>query len=107
MTLALTGMNVYIYYCWGWMTSKQAKKNFVFSETNFYNMGNYQCLFLSPLSFENNFFFWLNLPGLIYSGLLIESFAGSGVLLGAYLLNCRVSAATTPMVHRQLGYHKV
>ena len=100
MTMALTGANIYIYYCWNWMTSKQAKKNFVFSETNFLNMGNYQCMLLSPLSFENNLFFWLNLPGLVYSALLVESAIGSGALIGAYLLNCAVSAAATTIVHR-------
>ena len=82
------------------MTRRQAKNNFVFSETNFLNIGNYQSLFLCPLSFENDMFFWMNLPGLFYSGMLIERFMGPGALLGAYLLNCGVSAAATTAVHR-------
>ena len=89
------------------MTPRQARSNFVFSETNFYNLGQYQSLFFSPLSFENNMFFYANLPGLIYSGLLVERVCGPGALMLAYLLNCGVSAATTTAYHRQIGFHKV
>eukprot|EP00354_Favella_ehrenbergii_P010490 CAMPEP_0170457324 /NCGR_PEP_ID=MMETSP0123-20130129/4656_1 /TAXON_ID=182087 /ORGANISM="Favella ehrenbergii, Strain Fehren 1" /LENGTH=148 /DNA_ID=CAMNT_0010721083 /DNA_START=264 /DNA_END=710 /DNA_ORIENTATION=- len=89
------------------MTPRQAKSNFIFSETNFYNIGNYQSFFACPLSFENNMYFYANLPGLIYAGLLVERICGPGALLGAYLLNCAVSAATTTAVHRQIGFHKV
>lgn len=63
-------------------------------------MGHYQSFFLCPLSYENNFFFWMNLPGLFYSGMLIERYAGAKVLLGAYLANCLVSGATTVYHHR-------
>ena len=52
-------------------------------------------------------FFYANLPGLIYSGLLIERVCGPAALLLGYLLNCGVSAAATTAVHRQIGYHKV
>ena len=79
----------------------------MFTETNFYNLGNYHSLLLSPLSYENNFFFWLTLPGLLYSSFLIEKYLGAGVLVGSYLANCVVSAATTCVVHRQIGFHKV
>jgi len=88
------------------MTPRQARNNFVFSETNFYNVGNYQSLFLGPLSFENSMFFWMNLPGLFYTGLLVERFCGPAVLLGAYLINCVVSAATTTITHRKIGFLK-
>ena len=39
--------------------------------------------------------------------MLIERFLGPGVVLGGYLLNCAVSAATTTVVHRQIGFKKV
>ena len=41
VTLALTGTSIYIYYKWGRMAPRQARSNFVFTETNFYNVGNY------------------------------------------------------------------
>ena len=107
VTLALTGTSIYIYYKWGRMTPRQARSNFVFTETNFYNVGNYQSLFLCPLSYENGLFFGANLPGLFYAGMLIERFLGPSVVLGGYLLNCAVSAATTTVVHRQIGFKKV
>ena len=103
----LTGANLGIYYCWQTWNWRKAHLNFNFSETTFWNLGYYQTLFLCPLSFENNFFFYANLPGLIYSGLLIERHLGPAVLLGAYLTNCLVSAGTTTAVHRQIGYHRV
>lgn len=86
------------------MTKKQCHSNFVFSETNFYNNTNYQSLFFNPLSFENGMFFWMNLPGLFYAGMLIERFVGPGALIGAYLLNCGVSGLTTAVYHRQMGW---
>ena len=49
----------------------------------------------------------MNLPGLIYSGMLVERHLGPAILIGTYLLNCLVSAATTTAVHRQIGYHRV
>ena len=100
VTFLLTGSSIYIYYKWQKLTPRQAHCNFVFSETNFYNVGNYQSMFLCPLSFENNMFFYFNLPGLFYSGMLIERFCGPVALIGAYLLNCGVSAAATTIAHR-------
>ena len=79
----------------------------MFCETNFYNLKKYQCFFASPLSYENNFFFYANLPGLIYTSVLIEGFFGAPTLIGVYLANCAISAATTTLVHRQIGFHKV
>lgn len=38
---------------------------------------------------------------------MIEKFLGARVLLGAYLANSLVSAATTVYVHRKIGFHKV
>ena len=52
-------------------------------------------------------FFYLNVPGLMYAGMLIERMCGPAALIGAYLFNCGLSAATTTAVHRQIGYHKV
>ena len=79
----------------------------MFSETNFYNVGNYQSLFLCPLSFEHGMFFCMNLPGLFYSGLLIERYLGPAAIIGCYLMNCVVSAGATTAMHRHLGFHKV
>ena len=107
VTLALTGTSIFIYYKWQKMTPRQARSNFVFSETNFYNVGNYQSMFLAPLSYENNLFFYMNLPGLMYAGFMVERFCGPGPMIAAYLVNCGVSAAATTIAHRQLGFHKV
>ena len=52
-------------------------------------------------------FFYLNLPGLFYAGFMVERFCGPGAMIAAYLLNCSVSAATTTIAHRQMGFHKV
>jgi hypothetical protein len=67
---------------------------------NVLNQGNYQSILLNPLSFEQNFFFFLNFPGLVYASYLIERSLGSRFLLGAYLLDCGVSALTTALYHR-------
>lgn len=107
ITTLITGASISVYYYWQKWTPRQCRINFVFTETNFYNLKNYHSLLLSPLSYENNFFFYANLPGLIYSGYLIEKFLGARVLLTAYFTNCLVSAATTVGVHRQIGFHKV
>ena len=107
VTLALGLTSVAIHYKWNQWNSKRAERAFVFSEMNFLANRNYQSLFLCPLSFENNFFFYTNLPGLVYSAYLIEKHLGGRVLFGAYLLNCLASALTTVVVHRKIGYHKV
>lgn len=107
LTFLMTGASAMIYYQWGKMTPRQARNNFVFTETNFYNLGHYQSLFLAPLSYENGMFFAANLPGFFYSAMLVERFCGPSGLAAAYLLNCCVSAATTVAAHRQIGYHKV
>ena len=39
--------------------------------------------------------------------MLVERHLGPGILIGTYLANCLVSAATTTAVHRKIGYHKV
>ena len=49
----------------------------------------------------------MNLPGLFYAGMLIERSCGPAALIGAYLLNCAVSAGVTTAVHRQIGFQKV
>ena len=71
------------------------------------NHGNYQSILLNPVSFESNFFFYMNFPGLLYSAYLIERYVGRRFLIGAYLLNCAVSAITTSLYHRQIGFKKV
>lgn len=100
MSIALTGGSVAIYYCWQNWNHRKSRVNFIFTETNFYNLKNYHTLLLSPLSYENDFFFYATVPGLLYSSLLIERHLGSRVLLASYLVNCAVSAATTVYVHR-------
>ena len=100
VTLALGCTSITIYYLWNKWNYQRAHRSFVFSEMNATHLGNYQSILLNPLSFEQNFFFYLNLPGLIYSSLLIERFLGSRYLIGAYLLNCAVAALTTTIYHR-------
>jgi len=39
--MLLTGTSIFIYSRWQKMTLRQARNNFVFTETNFYNQGNY------------------------------------------------------------------
>jgi len=74
---------------------------------NVLNQKNYQSLILNPISFETNFFFYMNIPGLIYTAWLIERFMGAKTLIISYLMNCAVSAATTAFYHRQIGFRKV
>ena len=107
VSLALTGGSIAVYYCWQTWNHRRSRTNFIFTETNFYNLKNYHSLLLSPISFENNFFFYTSLPGLLYSSTLIERYLGYRVLIGSYIANCLVSAATTVYVHRQIGFHKV
>ena len=74
---------------------------------NVLNLHNYQSILLNPISYEQNFFFYLNFPGLIYAAYIIEKAMGSRVLIGAYLMNCTVSALTTAFYHRQIGFKAV
>ena len=107
VNLALGATSCAIFHYWGVWNNRRAERTFVFSEMNFFKNKNYQTFLLSPLSFENSFFFYTNLPGLLYAGYLIERKFGSKVLMGAYLLNCTASALTTTVVHRKIGYHEV
>ena len=70
-------------------------------------MGRYQSFFLAPLSYENKFYFWLNLPGLFYASSLIEMSLGPAYLAGIYLFGCTASALTSVATHRHLGFKKV
>ena len=63
VTALLTGTSIGVYYFWQTWTPRQCRINFVFTETNFLNLKNYHSLLLSSLSYENNFFFYANLPG--------------------------------------------
>ena len=107
VTLALGITSACIHYKWNKWNNRRAEKAFVFSEMNFLKNKNYQTVLLTPLSFENSFFFYSNFPGLVYSSFLVETIFGSKVLLSAYLLNCAASALTTVITHRQIGFHKV
>lgn len=107
ITSLLTGTSVGIYYLWHNWNNRQCRVNFVFTETNFWNLGHYHSLFLSPLSYENGFFFWATLPGLTYTSWLIERHLGAKVLIGGFLLNALVSAASTVFWHRQIGFREV
>jgi len=93
LTVMMTGAAAYIYFQ-GWQkwNYAKAKKTFVFSETNFYNNKNYACLFLQPISYESEFFFYTNLLPLFYSSLLVERHLGIFFWGGAYLFNCATSA---------------
>ncbi len=99
-TLLLAGTSLTVYLLWNRWTYQRAHRSFVFSEMNVLNLGNAQSILLNPLSFESNFFFYLNFPGLVYASFLIERGLGTRFLIGAYLANCIVSAATTIIVHR-------
>ena len=92
---------------WGKWNYHRAHRSFVFSEMNVLTNKNYQSILLNPLSFEHNLFFYLSFPGLVYSAFLIEKFLGARYLLGAYLANSVVSAGTTALYHRQIGFKRV
>ena len=96
-----------MYYLWNTWNYQRAHKSFVFSEMNVLNLHNYQSILLNPISFEQNFFFYLNFPGLVYAAYIIEKSMGSRVLIVAYLMNCTVSALTTAFYHRQIGFKAV
>jgi hypothetical protein len=96
-----------VYYLWGKWNYQRAHRSFVFSEMNVLANKNYQSIALNPISYEQNLFFYLSFPGLIYSSYLIERFLGFRYLLGAYVLNSFVSAGTTALYHREIGFKKV
>ena len=105
--MLIAGTSLTVFYLWNKWTYHQAHKSFVFSEMNVLNLGNYQSILINPVSFESNFFFYLNFPGLVYASFLIERGMGSRFLLAAYLANCLLAAGTTVVVHRQIGFRKV
>jgi len=107
VTLLLSGTSIGVYYCWQTWPHRKSRTHLIFCETNFYNLKQYQTLLISPLSYENNFFFYCSLPGLAYSSFLVERYLGARTLLLSYFANCLASAATTVYVHRQIGFHKV
>ena len=80
---------------------------FVFSETNFYNNKNYLCALLNPISFESEYFFYLNMPFMFLSSMLVERNLGIFYWTGAFLTNATVSALTTVGYHRHIGYKEV
>ena len=98
--MLLTGASVTVYYLWNSWNYHRAHRSFVFSEMNVLNQKNYQSVLLNPVSFESNFFFYTNLPGLVYGAWLIERFMGARTLAISYLLNAAVSAGTTAFYHR-------
>jgi hypothetical protein len=103
-TLLLTGASCYAYYCWNTWPLRKSRQNLVFTETNFLNMKRYWCILTGPLSFENNFYFYANLPGIAYAALITERAFGPQVLIAAYLANCAASALSTVVYQRQVGY---
>lgn len=95
LTLLMTGAAAYIYFeGWQKWNYARARRTFVFSETNFFNNRNYACLFLQPISFESEFFFYANIAPMVYSSILVERHLGVYFWLGAYLLNCVTSAVS-------------
>ena len=107
VTILIGGTSVSVYYLWNTWNYQRAHRSFVFSEMNVTAQGNYQSILLNPISFEQNFFFYLNFPGLLYASYLIERTLGSRYLAGAFLINCAVAALTTSFYHRQIGFKKV
>lgn len=69
--------------------------------------GNLQSIVLCPISFEVPFYYVMNLPGLVVSSFLIEKYLGSMMLLGLYLTNSAISAGTTTVNHRRIGFLEV
>lgn len=86
VTLLLVGTTTFIHYYWNHWNFERAKRNFVFTEMNAIQ-GNPHSAFLSPLSFEIPYYYFMNIPGLAISGFIIEKYLGSKVLLGLYLAN--------------------
>jgi len=107
ITLALTGTACAIHYYWGIWNYARARQHFVVAEMNLTIHNRWESAFLSPLSFQSPFLFWLSLPGLIYSAFLIERAVGSISLIGAIFGNCITSLLTTIIYHRQIGFKEV
>ena len=57
-----------------------------------------------PISFESEFFFYMNLPAMFYSGMLIERYLGPSAFVGIYLANAVSSGLTKIWYERQIGY---
>ena len=89
---------------WNYLKSQRA---FVFSETNFLKNKNYHSLLLMPISFESEFFFYLNFPAMFYSGMLVEKYLGPKIFIGLYLANAVISGLTKVFHERQIGYRQV
>lgn len=108
MSIATVGAAGYIYFE-GWRNWNYAKarRTFVFSETNFYNNKNYACFFLQPISYESEFFFWVNVLPLFYASVLVERNLGVFYWGGAYLFNCSTSALSQIVYQRHIGYKEV
>lgn len=93
MTLLMTGAAAYIYFeGWQKWNFARARRTFVFSETNFFNNKNFACLFLQPISYESEFFFYTNLVPMIFSSFLVERHLGIFFWAGSYVVNCLTSA---------------
>lgn len=95
VSLLMAGTSIGIYQCWLNWNNLRSQRAFVFSETNFLKNKNYHSMILQPISFESEFFFYGNVPGLFYAGMLVERHLGMRLLVGAYLANCVLSAATS------------
>ena len=106
ITLVLAGSTAFIHYFWNNWNFERAKRNFVFSEMNMLN-GNPQSALFYPISFEIPFYFVANIPGLLLSGFYIEKYFGSKILIGLFLANWWVSAITTAINHRRIGFAEV
>jgi hypothetical protein len=72
----------------------------VFSETNVLKNKNYHSILLQPFSYESEFHFWANIPGLLYTGMLVERHLGVPLMMAALLSNCAVSAGVTALYER-------
>ena len=64
-------------------------------------------LILSPISFEHPLYFASNLPGIAMASYLIETRFGSLRFLLLYLSNAALSALSTIIWHRHIGFREV
>ena len=67
----------------------------------------YHTVLLSPIAFEDKFYFLINLPGMALASYLIEWSFGSRILIMSYLFNAGISAATTVWWHWHIGFFEV
>jgi len=81
----MTGAS-FVYYYWNHWNFERAKRNFVFTEMNMLQ-GNPHSALIQPVSFEIPYYFLMNIPGILISGLLLERTLGTKIMVGLFLAN--------------------